>query len=241
MENKDIPIGAAARRLGVSIDTLRRWDEAGKLKAFRKSPGGTRYYNEGEIEVFLHELFGIALDWASKQDVLELPSQYYCENSSVFKARLIRMQNALLQVPDLSALAPLISAITGEIGSNSFDHNIGNWPDMLGIFFGYDLQKKQIVLADRGLGVLTTLKRVRPKLVNASEALVTAFTEFISGRPTEGRGNGLKFVKKVIAENPISLEFESGDAEAVMQKESSDFVLRNARVPIRGCLALINF
>ena len=46
MEKEDlITIGEAASRLGVSLNTLRRWDESGKLPATRKSPGGDRYYS----------------------------------------------------------------------------------------------------------------------------------------------------------------------------------------------------
>ena len=32
---QDLPLGEAARALGVSIDTLRRWDSAGKLRTVR--------------------------------------------------------------------------------------------------------------------------------------------------------------------------------------------------------------
>ena len=39
-----------------------------------------------------------------------------------------------------------------------------------GIFFGYDLNKKRIALADRGLGILTILKRVKPELNTDAEA-----------------------------------------------------------------------
>jgi molybdopterin-binding protein len=32
---QDVPLGDAARALGVSVDTLRRWDRAGKLRTVR--------------------------------------------------------------------------------------------------------------------------------------------------------------------------------------------------------------
>ncbi len=100
-------------------------------------------------------------------------------------------------------LFSLLTSVSGEIGNNSYDHNLGQWPDMSGIFFGYDLNKKQIVLADRGLGILQTLKRVRVELKDHESALKVAFTEIISGRKPEARGNGLKYVKNVISKNPI--------------------------------------
>lgn len=36
-------IGAAAHELGVSIATLRRWDNSGKIRAFRTAGGHRRY------------------------------------------------------------------------------------------------------------------------------------------------------------------------------------------------------
>ncbi len=85
-------------------------------------------------------------------------------------------------------LFSLLVSVAGEIGNNSFDHNLGLWPDTPGVFFGYDLNKKQIVLADRGVGVLKTLKRVRPGLARDADALEVAFTEVISGRAPERQG-----------------------------------------------------
>ena len=241
MEQGLIPIGEAAMRLGVSIDTLRRWDESGRLRAVRKSPGGTRYYSEKDIELFLHELFKLAYEWAINPDSTEIPSIFYSADSSIFQARLIKMQTLLATVTSADKILSLLVAIAGEIGNNSFDHNIGNWPDKAGVFFGYDVKKGEIVLADRGLGVLKTLQRVRPELNSYKNALEVAFTEMISGRAPEDRGNGLKFVRKVIMENPISLQFQSGDAELVIPKESPDLNIKVLDQPLRGCIALINF
>ena len=46
-----LKIGDAANKLGVSIKTLRRWEEAGKLPAV-KTPGGTRYYSLDDLAKF---------------------------------------------------------------------------------------------------------------------------------------------------------------------------------------------
>lgn len=42
-------IGQAAKLLGVSRDTLRRWEKKGKLKAIR-SPTNRRYYTKNQLE-----------------------------------------------------------------------------------------------------------------------------------------------------------------------------------------------
>ena len=135
----------------------------------------------------------------------------------------------------------LLTSIAGEIGNNSYDHNLGQWPDTPGIFFGYDLNKKQIVLADRGLGILETLKRVKPELKDHKQALEVAFTEIISGRTPEARGNGLKYVKKVISENTINLFFQTGDAKLILNGGSADLKIETAEKNIRGCIALITY
>lgn len=44
-----IKIGEAAKILGVSIQSLRRWEEAGYLMPSRKTKGNTRYYNLDQL------------------------------------------------------------------------------------------------------------------------------------------------------------------------------------------------
>src|SRR5215204_1674605 len=44
-----IKVGEAAKILGVSIQTLRRWEESGYLVPDRKSEGKTRYYNLDQL------------------------------------------------------------------------------------------------------------------------------------------------------------------------------------------------
>ena len=45
----DVTLGEAARRIGVSVDTLRRWSDRGKLQTVR-GPGNRRLVPAGEIE-----------------------------------------------------------------------------------------------------------------------------------------------------------------------------------------------
>src|SRR3989344_5083521 len=44
-----LSIGQASEFLGVSIDTLRRWEKSGKISALR-SPGGHRYFLKDDLE-----------------------------------------------------------------------------------------------------------------------------------------------------------------------------------------------
>jgi excisionase family DNA binding protein len=45
----------AARHLGVSISTLRRWSDAGHLQAYR-TPGGQRRFSVEQLDAFLDSL-----------------------------------------------------------------------------------------------------------------------------------------------------------------------------------------
>lgn len=49
MDDAMIPIGEAARILGVTTTTLRRWTDQGQVAAYR-TPGGQRRYLRSEIE-----------------------------------------------------------------------------------------------------------------------------------------------------------------------------------------------
>jgi len=165
-------------------------------------------------------------------------SAYYCLTRDVFQARIDRMVANLLKEKNISEEdAYVISAIAGEIGNNSFDHNLGKWPDAAGIFFGYAISEElKIVLADRGQGILETLKKVKPELLNDSEALKTAFLERISGRFPERRGNGLKFVKENIEAKKMHLSFFSGNAQAELNNKMTISKTKNS---VAGCLAII--
>lgn len=48
-----LTIGDAAELVGVSIDTLRNWDRAGKLKAARHPINGYRLYRREQLELLL--------------------------------------------------------------------------------------------------------------------------------------------------------------------------------------------
>jgi hypothetical protein len=118
----------------------------------------------------------------------------------VFEGRLPRLlgqaRNAGLSEDD----AALLTAVAGEIGNNSFDHNLGHWRDHAGCCFAFACDAPEVLVwvADRGRGVLASLRSVDPLLVEHQQALEVAFERILSGRHPERRGNGLKFVRGVI-------------------------------------------
>lgn len=240
MQNKLFSISEAARLLGVSIDTLRRWDSTGRLPSIRSGPRGHRFYSRADIEQYLQEIEATARNWAESGNAGEPNPDVYCQTRDIFQARLEKLQSELGRVMTIEIVS-LITAISGGIGNNSFDHNLGNWPDIPGIFFSYSIRKRKVVLADRGQGILTTLKRVRPGLSNSMDAMRVAFTETISGRYPETRGNGLKFVKSIIVKNPFSLYFQTGNARLYLKHGDTQLNIQPAKTIIKGCFAVINF
>lgn len=247
--DKRLYIGEVAKRIGVSIDTVRRWDRAGILKSRRASVAGHRYYLTDDVEAVIHAkrlkrtapFVASALYWATAPENQIIPSpDQYCATRDVFSARAERMGHELTKVPELHHLTSLITIIAGEIGNNSFDHNIGNWPDLPGIYFYYDIAGRYLVMADRGVGILHTLQRVRPNLQTHQDALRLAFTEMVSGRDPEARGNGLKLIRKVVTENLLRLTFQSGDAKLELQQNDTDLRIKPAPL-LRGCMAVLYF
>jgi len=238
-KEKLIGIGEAAEMLGISLNTLRRWDASGYLKPKIRTAGDQRRYSVAQLNFFLSDLVRLGFEWAENQ--IEVPSQTYCERSSIFQARLDKLSKQLFDMSSTKELAPLVIAVCGEIGNNSFDHNLGNWPDVAGVYFAYDTSKRIIVLADRGRGILATLKQVRPTLTDDSQALRVAFTEILSGRAPEARGNGLKFVRKVAMDYPIHVAFQSGSAKLEVEQGDRTLELTDAAEPVRGCFAVVRF
>ena len=178
---------------------------------------------------------------ADANSVSGASAEYYCETRDIFQARLDKMVNSLLNTGKISEEdVYIIAAIAGEIGNNSFDHNLGSWPDIMGVFFSYELSdgELKIALADRGQGLKATLKRVKPKIKNDGEALFTAFNERISGRAPEPRGNGLKFVKENVKNRKMRLLFISGLAQAELNEKMT---IKEIDDNIGGSLAIISY
>lgn len=234
-------IGEAAKMLGVTVQTLRNWEKSGKLQAER-SAGRQRFYTLQELSNFILDLEMLGFAWATSAQPPELPSIYYCERSDRFTSRVEKMGAELQKNGNISEdLASLLTLVAGEIGDNSFAHNFGNWPDEPGIFYAYDINKRLIVLADRGRGVKMTLRQVRPNLTTDVEALNVAFTEIVSGRDPEKRGNGLKVVRSVVESNKISLLFRSGLGIVTIPLQSGKMRVKMTDSNVRGTFTVIQF
>jgi len=71
--------------------------------------------------------------------------------------------------------------------------------------------------------------------------LKIAFTEVLTGRAPEHRGNGLKFVRKIIEKNPFSLTFQTGNVRMKLRQNDTDLQITETITSIIGCFATISF
>ncbi|MEK7721114.1 MAG: winged helix-turn-helix domain-containing protein [Elusimicrobiota bacterium] len=144
----------------------------------------------------------------AKLNPSENPADLICETRDIFAGRLPRLTSTGLGRDEQS----LAIAAVGEIGNNSFDHNLGRWRDTPGCW--YQIQstggRLWICIADRGQGILKSLARVDPRITDDQTALATAFERMLSGRAPERRGNGLKYVKNIIMKERRGLACRSG-------------------------------
>ncbi|OGY32344.1 MAG: hypothetical protein A3C02_04355 [Candidatus Andersenbacteria bacterium RIFCSPHIGHO2_02_FULL_45_11] len=237
-----VRIGEAAKILGVTTQTLRNWEKTGKLHSYR-SAGGQRYYQLQDLHRFLIDIEALGWAWAVSAQPPKISDEYYCERQDRFTSRLEKMSIVLLRsVGEIGHdIISLLTLVAGEIGDNSFAHNFGNWPDVPGVFFAYDLEKRLIILADRGRGVQTTLLHVRPNLTNDIDALRVAFTEIVSGRDPEKRGNGLKVIRRVAEASSIGLLFRSGLGVVHIPKDPGLMDISIGKENVRGVCAVITF
>ena len=126
----------------------------------------------------------------------ENPLDFVCETRDTFTGRLPRLTSTSLGRDEQS----LAIAAVGEIGNNSYDHNLGHWKDIPGCWYQTQATggRLWICIADRGQGIWKSLARVDPRIADDQTALRTAFEKFLSGRAPERRGNGLKYVRNII-------------------------------------------
>lgn len=202
-------------------------------------PPKVRYYASVPAMENTPKITTEAINWAVSGDTRLAPPEILCQTRDVFQARTDRLVNDLKKNIKNDNLVYILVAAVGEIGNNSFDHNLGHWHDAPGVFFRIDDSSRAIILADRGQGVFATIQKVRPHVADDVSALQVAFTEMVSGRAPEKRGNGLKFVKKVIEENQLHLIFYSGEAMAEITR--TGITIKKSDIKIPGTLAHIQF
>ena len=165
------------------------------------SPPQVFYWPKSLASVLYYPHMNV-LNWASNENPVEPPSEWYCPATDAWQGRFTRLAPTLIRAGFAENDVALVGGAIGEIGDNCFAHNAPNWIDIRGCWFEFGLEKNILhcAIADRGRGILASLQGVRPDLKNDQAALLTALTERVTGRAPEQRGNGLKFVANVLGE-----------------------------------------
>ncbi len=180
--------------------------------------------------------------WLKKRPMTTNPPTV-CESREVFAARLPRLVG-LVKSGLSPAELPLVISSVGEIGNNSFDHNIGQWQDVPGCWFEYQVTGSYCWLwvADRGQGIFQSLARVHRNLKNDQAALKAAFETIISGRAPEKRGNGLKYVREnILSTKGGGLACLSGTGHVNYGDEGKaclDYLTKNL-MEVKGTITLV--
>ena len=135
-----------------------------------------------------------SIETASKENDTDL----FCKYRDVFQARLdsfVLKTNKYLE-----------SAVIGEIGNNTFDHNLDfSAGKARGTYFNPDFDGC-IVLADYGQGIRKSLSKIK-SFNDDFTALKTAFTERISGRAPEQRGIWFEICARIIYGKELEIIF----------------------------------
>lgn len=111
IEKRDLlTIGEASLYLGVSIDTLRRWEKRGRLEPFR-SPGGHRYYERKELDKLFGKRYTRDEETAQHQTVLPEP-EIIEEKSVVEPVPTIQMSAIKISEYKQITIMPLSPTLT---------------------------------------------------------------------------------------------------------------------------------
>ncbi len=154
---------------------------------------------------------------------------FFCSSRDILQARIDTFISNTKEY--------LASAVIGEIGNNTFDHN---WEykenHQRGAYFNPNFDDKFIVLADFGRGLFSSLKKVA-SISTDLDAIEVGFTREISGRAPEQRGNGLKFVLNTVKSKQWNLYYQSGNAYCSIENGMSKF--DTASDCFTGCFAIL--
>lgn len=214
---------------------LRSLSEDGVIEALGSAPF-TQYALAGTPD------FEGVCNWIKAPSPINNP-ELVCETQPIFAARLPRLKTSLDDGLPVSLL-PLVISTAGEIGNNSFDHNLGQWRDVPGCWFESQVTGKNlwVCIADRGQGIFHSLAKVHPQITNDQEALKAAFETIISGRAPEKRGNGLKFVRKTISDSSgggLACMSGSGHVQYGEQGEKALALLKKNFTKVQGTITLM--
>lgn len=144
--------------------------------------------------------------------------------------------DARLQTYTLDTQEWLWGAVIGEIGFNTYDHNIV-FSGAKGLYCNFEYKENGILLLDFGCGIKSSLSKIRKDIESDKDALRIGFTEVVSGRFPERRGNGLKFALTTVVQNGWNMYFHSGSAYCLVDKDG--YIFGDSQYNHCGCFCIL--
>jgi len=158
----------------------------------------------------------VELGYNAEAEILEsvqIPEKYnmniqeilHCSTRDQFDGRLGRFVSMFQHFGMNENEAKRATSLIGELGNNTFDHNLGNWPtDVSGCIIAAqnypNLKRIQVAVGDPGVGFLGSLKAAFPELSSDIEAIKKGLGGN-TGRIGEVRGNGLRIIQSWTIDN----------------------------------------
>ena len=195
-----------SKRLGLSRETvhrhLRELVARGVLEVRGRGPAA-RYFAVGLPDLKAAHL------WHSADAPPQTADERHFATPLALESGLEPLARRVAEGLPKSELGDLL-AVIAHLAGNSFDHNAGAWHGAPGCWIEAQRAGKRLWLcvADRGQGVLRSLRRAHPEIKDEQDALVAAFDRPISG---SGRpGNGLKKVRWIVGNGERGIACRSG-------------------------------
>lgn len=132
-----LSIGEFAKKIGVTIQTLRNWDKTGKLKPNHVSKSGFRYYSHEQLNSFL------GLKKISKKEKIVIG---YCRVSS--NKQKDNLERQIENVKTFMLAKGYTFKIITDIGSG-INYNKKGLDILLNMIMNYEVEKIVILYKDR--------------------------------------------------------------------------------------------
>ena len=223
MNDRFVKIGEAAKILGVNPQTLRRWEDDGVIRPFKRTPKGTRLYS-------LQELLG-AKD-------LSYPTIAYARVSSSDQKKDLERQQAVLET--FCHKKGWQTEIIKDLGSGNLNYNKKGLLRLLELIVRGQMSRLVLTHKDRLLRFgadlifrICELKGIEIVIINKGEQpsfeeeltcevmeIMTVFCAKLYGRRSDKSKKLAEAIENIVSEEKPQLELDFATPKSTDRTES---------------------
>ncbi len=223
MNDRFVKIGEAAKILGVNPQTLRRWEDDGVIRPFKRTPKGTRLYS-------LQELLG-AKD-------LSYPTIAYARVSSSDQKEDLERQHAVLEA--FCNKNGWQTEIIKDLGSGNLNYNKKGLLRLLELIVQGQMSRLVLTHKDRLLRFgadlifrICELKGIEIVIINKGEQpsfedeltcdimeIMTVFCAKLYGRRSDKSKKLAEAIENIVSEEKAELELDFATPQSTDRTES---------------------